>query len=220
MLEEQEPVHEQLLVFRLSSVGDRVVERLLNRGVRADSIPDIVEGLRTTGLVFEPSQLIDNVFQPSTDPNHSTPFNPNTRFSDGSEAVFYSAIQDETAIAEVQYHQTQSGEFREIEITPSASPRHFWLYEVDFEGRSLDLFPIYPKYPELTSRDSDGYPRCREIAVKARETGANALRTPSARRTGGTCTPVFDRACLADAPRLRGSGRFVHADGQVQFIKD
>jgi len=162
---------------------------------------------------------MDKVFEPSKKPNHHTPFRP-TRFTDGQRAVFYSALEDETSIDEMRYHQRRVGELADLEANPSAAPRHFWLYEADFGGRVLDLFEQHPSCPELTSEDEDGYPKCRQLAAEARSKKINAFRTPSARRSEGTCTPVFDRASLGHAPRMKAHGRFVHVNGDVVFRRD
>ncbi len=216
MLESLIPKTEQHTVVRLSAVSDANVERLLNRGISPESFPEIRERLRRLKIVFEPAQLIDKVFEPSTNPKHPTPF-AKTRFSNGDKAVFYSALEDETSIEEIKYRQTRSGEFSDLDNTPKAPPRYFRLYETDFDGTILDLFIIRADCPELTSEDESGYPRCRQLAEEARSSSINAFRTPSARRPEGTCTPVFDRQSLGDIPRLKRHGRFMNQTGKIVF---
>ncbi len=216
MLESLTPKKIQHTVVRLSAVSDANVERLLNRGISPESFPEIQERLKKLKIVFEPTQLIDKVFESSTNPKHSTPF-ARTRFTNGNKAVFYSALEDETSIEEIKYYQTRSGEFRDLEKTPDAPPRYFRLYEADFEGTMLDLFIIHPDCPDLTSADESGYPKCRELAMEARDRSINAFQTPSARRPGGTCTPVLDRHSLGDSPRFRRHGRFTNERGKIVF---
>lgn len=216
MLENLALKTEQLNVIRLSAVRDTAVERLLRRGISPESLPEILERLREQKIVFEPSQVIDKVFEPSTNRKHATPF-AKTRFTDGEKAVFYSALENETSIEEVRYHQVRSGEFSDLENTPTAPPRYFSLYETDFDGTVLDLFQIQANCPELTSEDESGYPKCRQIAEEARRRSINAFRTPSARRQGGTCTPVFDRQSLEDVPRLKHHGRFINDHGNIVY---
>lgn len=216
MLENLTPKSEGLVVVRLSAVADTAVLRLLKRGISPESFPEILTRLRQQKIVFEPAQLIDKVFEPSVDPKHTTPF-AQTRFTDGNKAVFYSALEDETSIEEVRYHQVQSGEFSDLESKPAAPSRYFRLYEMDFNGTVLDLFPILAACPELTSKDESGYPKCRQLAEDARKQSVNAFRTPSARRPAGTCTPVFDRQSLGDGPRLKRSGRFTNDRGRIVF---
>ncbi len=218
MLEDLAPKNEQLTVLRLSAVRDSAVSRLLARGVSPESFPEILGRLREQKIVFEPAQLIDKVFEISTNPKHATPF-ARTRFSDGHKAVFYSTLEEETSVQEVRYHQVRSGEFRDLEGTPTAHPRYYSLYEIDFDGKVFDLFVIQENCPELTSEDESGYPKCRQIAEEARNRSVNALRTPSARRPGGTCTPVFDRQSLGDVPRLKQHGRFINENGNLGFKK-
>lgn len=216
MLESLTPKKERHTVARLSAVSDANVERLLNRGISPESFPEIQGRLRKLKIVFEPTQLIDKVFEPSTNPKHPTPF-AKTRFTNGDKAVFYSALEDETSIEEIKYHQTRSGEFSDLENTPHAPPRYFRLYETDFDGTLLDLFTIHPDCPELTSANENGYPKCRQLAEEARSRSINAFRTPSARRHEGTCTPIFDRQSLGDIPRLKRHVRFANEHGKIVF---
>ena len=216
MLESLTPKKEQHTVVRLSAVSDSIVERLLNRGISPESFSEIQGRLRRLKIVIELAQLIDKVFEPSTNPKHPTPF-AKTRFSNGDKAVFNSALEDETSIKEIRYHQMQSGEFGDLENTPKAPPRYFRLYETDFDGTMLDLFIIHADCPELTSEDESGYPRCRQLAEEARSRSINAFRTPSARRPEGSCTPVFDRQSLGGIPRLKRQGRFMNEHGKIVF---
>ena len=133
MLEGLTPKKEQHTVVRCSAVSDANVARLLNRGISPESFPEIQGRLRKLKIVFEPTQLIDKVFEPNTNPKHPTPF-AKTRFTNGDKAVFYSALEDETSIEENKYHQTRSGEFSLLENTSHAPPRYFRLYETDFDG--------------------------------------------------------------------------------------
>jgi len=198
MLEGLTPATKAFAVIRLAAVSDTNVRRLLNRGISPESFPEIQNRLRRLNVVFEPSQLIDKVFEPSTNPHHSTSF-PTGRFSNGDWAVFYSALEDKTSIVEVRYHQVRSGEFNDLQKSAKAAPRYFSLFETNFDGSVLDLYAIHRDCPELTSEDCDGYPRCRELAEEARSRSVDAFQTPSARQPGGTCTPVFNRQSLAKA---------------------
>ncbi len=218
MLENLAPKTEQHRIIRLSAVSDTNVERLLNRGISPESFPEIRGRLRRLNIVFEPAQLIDKMFEPSTNPKYPTHFTK-TRFSNGDKAIFYSTLEDETSIEEIRYHQTRSGEFSDLENTLKAPPRYFRLYETDFDGTMLDLFIIHADCPELTSQDESGYPRCRQLAEKARSRSINAFRTPSARRPGGTCTPVFDRQSFGGVPRLKRHGRFTNEHGKIVFTE-
>jgi hypothetical protein len=216
MLENISSTYEQFVSVRLAAVSDSSVQRLLNRGIRPESIPEIQRRLRTINALIEPAQLIDKVFSPSSNPNHPTPF-PKTRFSDGDFAVFYSALEDETSIEEVKHHQSQSGEFDDLKYSDNSAPRHFNLFEIDVEGSVLELFPIHADFPELTSEDESGYPKCRDIAEEARRNSIDAFRTPSARKMGGTCTPVFTRQSLPNDPRIKSYGKFISRNGEISY---
>ena len=216
MLERLAPKREALTVLQLSAVRNTHVERLLNRGVSPESIPSIRNRMRQVGAVFETAQVIDRVFRPSTNPEHKTPFLP-SRFTDGRKGVFYSTLEEKTAIEEVRYHQMKSKEFADLSSMKDAPARYFSVYQSEFDGSVIDLFAIAEQLPELTSKDESGYPKCRQLAEDARNRSVNALRTPSARQQGGTCVPVFDRVALVDVPVFKGRGRFVNEDGEVVF---
>lgn len=216
MLEPLTPQPEQFVVTRLSAVSDEVVSRLSSRGISPESFPEILARLRQQKFVFEAAQLIDKVFQKNSNPKYGALFS-RTRFSDGTKAVFYSALEEETSIEEVKYHQLRNGEFTGLAASSAAPPRYFGLFEIDFDGSVFDLFPIQTDYPELTSVDESGYSKCREFAEEARSQSVNAFRTPSARRTEGTCTPVFDRQSLKGEARYKQSGRFANVSGVIEF---
>ncbi len=216
MLDSLTPKKDHATVVRLAAVTNTSVQRFLNRGISPESYPEIQERLRKQKIVFEPTQLIDKVFEPSTNPKHTTPF-ARTRFTKGDKAVFYSALEDETSIEEIKYHQTRRGEFSDLANTPDAPPRYYGLYETNFDGTMLDLFTIHPDCPELTSEDDSGYPKCQRLAEEARSKSMNAFRTPSARQSEGICTPIFDRQSLVSVPRLKSHGRFINEHGKIVF---
>ncbi len=214
MLEHLTPQHEDYSVIRLASVGDSSVGRLLERGISPQSFSEIQERLRELGFVFESEQLIDGVFEPN--PSYPTPFRP-TRFTSGQKAVFYAALEEETSIEEMKYYQTKEQELSEVEGSSNVSPRYFSVFEIDFGGEVLDLFPLRDSCPELTSSDEGGYQKCRSLADEARSRSIDAFRTPSARRSGGICTPVFARNSLGSTPNLRRNGCFINKEGDIVF---
>ncbi len=204
-------------LVRLASVSNNSpAKKLRNRGISIESLPTIIDALRKQRIIVESSQLIDENFEPSIDPTHPTPY-PQTRFSAGGAPVFYSSLEDETSIEEVRYYQVRNGEFHDLETISTAPARHFNLFEVDFEGDTLDLFEIKSTCPELTSQDNSGYKKCRELASEARSRLVSAFLTPSARKVGGRCVPVFERKTLGNNIRFKAKGRFVHNNGQVVF---
>jgi RES domain len=112
------------------------------------------------------------------------------RFGDGSTPVFYSALAEETCRAEVAHHLNDK-----VALAPF--PRFYHLLECDFTGIVIDLHGKEIEHPELISPTDDGYPFCQAVAKDARNTGAHALHTPSARHRSGTCAPVFARSNLS-----------------------
>lgn len=207
--------HEDLQVVRLSAFSESVVRSLVERGVSPDGIGDVRARLSKIGYVENFDQLIDKVFDQSKNPRYTTPFRK-SRFTDGSKAVFYSALDDETSIAEIRFHLSKDQSF--VNPTGSVSaPRYYWLCEADFSGRTMDLFQIWAGCPELTSQDESGYSKCKDIAEEARGRRIDAFRTPSARRKEGVCTPVFNREALSRSVRPKRQGKFVVRAGQIRF---
>jgi hypothetical protein len=212
MLETLAKRTEQLAVFRLSAVDKSAINALLELGAKPADFPKLLSRLRSVGTVVEVGQLIPNVFRASTNPTHFTPFNP-TRFTDGTKAVFYSALEESTAIAEIRYWREKDISVGEGETLPTI----YSMYRCEFEGATVDLVPYRGKCPEITSRDESGYPRCREIAEEVRNTSIDGLRTPSARESTGICTPIFSEDSLTSVPTLASRSRFQWDGVSLQF---
>jgi RES domain len=109
-------------------------------------------------------------------------------------------LEMETCEAEVRHR---------LKDAKSAAPfdRYFQLIACSFSGVTVGLCGKEKDYPELVSKTEEGYPFCQALAVQARNSGIDGLQTPSARNTGGICTPIFSRSALAnprfvDAPRI------------------
>ena len=120
-----------------------------------------------------------------------------TRFSDGTWRVFYSAIEPETCAAEVSYWCS-----RNVQSAPPTQ-RRFYYRELRCQvtGNGFDVRPMHQEWPFLTG-DNSAYPQCQELAREARNSGADAMLCPSARRPGGSTVPVFVQQVLSNAAIL------------------
>lgn len=120
----------------------------------------------------------------------AAPLSDQTRFSDGSKRVYYSALDLATTIDE-RLHW-----FRK-ECQPTQVVRlYLRLLQCNFAGSTKNLIPYADALPFLTSED--GYSQCNALANEAIACGLDALLTPSARRAGGTCVPVFSERSLSN----------------------
>jgi hypothetical protein len=122
-----------------------------------------------------------------------------TRYSDGTWRVFYSALDPETAKAEVGYWAG-----REL-LSEASEPRHFHyrIMRCQIDGHGFDIRSKLEEWPFLVG-DEDQYPQCQSVAREAIDVGGDALICPSARRLGGTTVPVFVRSVIS-APEIVGA---------------
>lgn len=115
------------------------------------------------------------------------------RYSDGSFGVLYSAEDEETAKIEASSFVLRRAQERGTTWT-----LHKWLLRFDLEGDGKDLTPFTGTWPELTARTEDSYPTCQRLGREAKDDGLDALRVPSARRSGGVCVPVLSRDSVSN----------------------
>jgi RES domain len=80
-----------------------------------------------------------------------------------------------------------------------------------------DLRPKHADWPFLTGDTT--YPPCQALAREAKEAGATAILSPSARRTGGTTSPVFVRQILSAATILGVVIIEIEASGETRIIR-
>jgi len=181
---------------------------LLARGVDPSGLDEAVEAMAAVNVPVNAEEAIDFIFRPRPTPPHF----PASRFGDGTHPVFYSAIEVETCVAEVLYHQTAELA-RHVEF-----PRYFTTIGCDYGGQTMSLMGRETEYPDLVSQTDAGYPFCQAVAKWAQAQAAQALETKSARRDASTCVPVFERACLAN-PEGLDRYRFFEEDGHVKHEK-
>jgi hypothetical protein len=159
--------------------------------------------LATVGSPLTAEQVITYSFERHDD--RIPPFGVG-RFGDGSDyAVYYSAIEEETCIAEITHHAWRS--FEAMQSGELPYPRFYQFVTSAFNGLTLTLCGHEGAHPELVSADESGYPFCRSLARQALALAQriSAFHAPSARRDGGICVPVFMQQALTN----HSSGYFV-----------
>lgn len=164
-------------------------------------------------VAFDKEDVLRDVFDGpfvlkliDSSPRYGSP----TRYSDGSWPVFYGALEKETAAREVSHHYAkwvgQFGHGTEISFT-------YTLVSYSFAGtNTVDLRPDLDQWPELVA---ENYDFCNALGREAIEVGIDAFLAPSARRSGGTALPAFQRSTLSD-PSVESLKRFtMSANGSV-----
>lgn len=126
---------------------------------------------------------------------------PQTRFTDGSIPVYYTALDRVTAESETAHW-----------LVPVArASNYFRPLIVDFWGKYVDLVELKEQPAFLTGEQVDGaYDRCLSVTREAIAQGHDALKTPSARLSNGICFPIFSRKAI----------RSLKATGYVRFDYD
>lgn len=127
----------------------------------------------------------------------------------------YYAEEEETAIMEVTYHDRKLQILQDFKNNPGTQlitvDRFMCRLELH-SIRAIDLRKLPDEFHEkLTSND---YDFCQRVGDLARETGAEILITPSARRRGGICTPILSDSLLKSATETKV------CLFQVQFFRD
>jgi hypothetical protein len=118
-----------------------------------------------------------------------------TRYSDGTWAVLYTAEAPQTARAESLYHKRR---FMAEELAQGPVQIDLRLVQLYSESENCsDLLENHElDRARLVSEDESGYPYCQDLARKYRQVGAELLRTPSARDRDGVCVPIFQRTVI------------------------
>ena len=196
----------RISVQRLAAIPrERLDDILLERGISPESLEDILQLLSSRDVVASPEDVLDDAFRPRY--TYETPF-PQSRFSDGTFGVYYSALEIRTCKKEVSFHIGFPG--------PRDVSRVYSLITCWYEGLSVDLRGMEKDHPELISEDESGYPYCRALGKSAVELARDAFLTVSARAAGGMCVPVFNRASLS-SPDATGIYRATISDAGVTF---
>ena len=178
-------------VFRMASFFSDAAF-LQDSGFDMRRIDEVIDLLRETGNEASLDDLLDAPFRPKRR-LEKTGFAV-TRYSDGSFAVFYGALEEETAIAEVR-HQFIS----RFAGKPVGERVWYRRFVCDFTGSVKDLRPKRKAWPDLTH--GTDYGLCNRIGAEAKEKSLDGLLAPSA-RCDGTNIPVFERSALSNARNL------------------
>ena len=134
-----------------------------------------------------------------------------TRFSDGSFPVFYSALAEETAKAEVSYWYRK----RFVGKPQSDRTAYYQMFSCAFEGLEKDLRSKAADWSDLT-HDND-YSFCNRLGKEARALKIDGLIVPSARHKGSNM-PIFTRRSVSGA-ELGGvvTVTFLYDSGDVRI---
>ena len=118
-----------------------------------------------------------------------------SRFSDGSHAVFYSAQERKTAGQEYAHNAPNY-------IPEAMGTVTFRIHLIDCRvlGTLSDLRPLAEAFPGLIA-DEHGF--CRDVGASIFARGIDGLLAFSVRQTDGTNAAIFKRVCLSD-PRHIG----------------
>lgn len=143
-----------------------------------------------------------------------------TRFTDNTNfGVWYGALERETSIEEALYWNYRYV-YRPMlarATKPIVADRRMLIADCEAQ-KTVDLRPLEKDFPNLV-HDND-YSLCQALGAHAVATSIDAFLTPSARRKGGTCTPVFNAHVLKNA-RAFGYFHFEFLlDGTVRITTD
>jgi RES domain-containing protein len=147
-----------------------------------------------------------------------THLNPQgSRFSDGSDGVFYCARDRQTAIAETRYHQTLF-----MAATQEAPMRlQMRLYTVEAQGEVVDLREAGRADPRII--DPDDYAYAQGIGRAMRKEDAHGILYPSVRQPGGEAlaalrTPILKNCLHAAYLEYHWNGRAIDAVFEVSQL--
>ncbi len=118
-----------------------------------------------------------------------------SRFSDGSWGVLYSAESEHTSLKESLYHKRR---FYQEELEQKAVSIDLRLIRLQLQTDCCVDFTqqISIEKTKLTSQDETGYSYCQNLAKQGLQQKTEMIRTPSARDEGGFCTPIFHPNCI------------------------
>ncbi|WP_244946873.1 RES family NAD+ phosphorylase [Legionella israelensis] len=145
------------------------------------------------------AQIIQRAFDYSKNDFIDYPFEHITqsRYSDGSIAVWYGSETMETSIYETAFHF-----MKEIMDAPDAFSEESFIQidrriaKVNCCGLAFDLSPKADEFPWLI--DPVNYTKCQEIGRRVATEGHPLLRVPSARHDKGINIVVFSQQVLSN----------------------
>lgn len=153
-------------------------------GISPAEVTSALNFFRRLRLSSSTRDLISGPFS-----RRGTSTNVTGRFSAEDFPVFYSALDEPTAAAEIQHYMSHPD-------PPTAGQYHKEYFTCAFVGAVRDLRPHVAAWPDLVGPTPASYPACVQLARDAVASGTEAFYTLSVRRSGGTCTPVFENERL------------------------
>ena len=117
-----------------------------------------------------------------------------SRFSDGSHGVFYSAQEQKTAGKEYAHHAPEY-------IPQTMGTVTFTLHLIDcrVRGTLSDIRPLAQAFPDLIA---DRHDFCHDVGANAIAQGVDGLLASSVRRMDGTNAGIFKRSCLSEPRKI------------------
>jgi RES domain len=179
--------HYQGDVFRVANPpGEWSINATLSDPEDREEAYQFLRGTRLT-----PRTLTELLRTPFQRRSAQKPFGE-SRFSDGSFPVFYSAVERETAAREKAYHVG-----KDYDETRSAATQYYYrVFRVGVRADLRDLRAKLFDWPWLI--DKDRYDRCQRLGKQASDQDAFGFLTPSARRTNGVNAPLFRSDAIQD----------------------
>lgn len=136
------------------------------------------------------------------------------RFSDGQHGVFYTALEEETAISELRHHVVKRLQAK------LSNEAHYVVMSFRVFGNGKDLRPVQAQMPYLADQnENSAYPLCQALARRAIAHALDLFITPSARRAAGSCAPVFSSTSV-DVSSAENIGAVVFSVDKLSQLAD
>lgn len=106
------------------------------------------------------------------------------RWNPEGSRCFYSALETDTAIAEMAHHA------RKHLLAIDAVPAVYYInFSIGFHGKLVDIHTLTSKHPELVY--DQRHPNCHVVGRAALRRGSDGILAPSVRYEGGRCLAVY-----------------------------
>jgi RES domain-containing protein len=110
---------------------------------------------------------------------------PPQRWNPDGSRCFYSALERDTAIAEVAHHVRK----RLAHLGARSATVHYVKFSIEFHGKIVDVHALTSKHPELVY--DQHHPNCHVVGRAALQRGSDGILVPSVRYEGGRCLAVY-----------------------------
>lgn len=204
-LEDLTETETTLAVHRFANLM-RLAQFAADKGLTIEQVTDVIAFDREDVI----TQLMEDPFKRK--PELGNKFGLLSRFSDGDWPAFYAAIGRETAEKESSYHYGRKA----AGDAAARRPVHYSIVRCRYSGRTIDLRPELPRWPELVSNN---YTFCNTLGREAYNARLAGLLSPSARNSGGTTIPAF-RAEAVTEPVIEAAARLTYDGATKVEIKE